>query len=95
MRSADERIGGREREGALALAFRLALDIERQRRLGAEFLAGDAHERPREHGTRARMAVAQKYRQEFAIATECGFGRREPATLPGLLEIHAEAAGLR
>ena len=46
-------------------------------------------------GTRARMAVAQKYRQEFAIATECGFGRREPATLPGLLEIHAEAAGLR
>jgi len=46
-------------------------------------------------GTRARMAVAEKYRKEFAIATECGFGRRDPATLPQLLEIHAAAAGLR
>ena len=46
-------------------------------------------------GTRTRMAVAQKYRKDFMIATECGFGRRDPATLPRLLEIHAEAAGLR
>lgn len=45
-------------------------------------------------GTRARIAVAEKYRREFAIATECGFGRRDPATLPGLLRIHAEAAEL-
>ncbi|MSQ51463.1 MAG: hypothetical protein EXR28_06210 [Betaproteobacteria bacterium] len=46
-------------------------------------------------GTRARMAVAEKYRKEFAVATECGFGRRDAATLPKLLEIHAAAAGLR
>ena len=45
-------------------------------------------------GTRARIAVAEKYRKDFAVATECGFGRRDPATLPRLLEIHAEAAGL-
>ena len=46
-------------------------------------------------GTRARMAVAEKYRKDFAVATECGFGRRDLATLPKLLEIHAAAAGLR
>ena len=62
MHRADERVGGRERERALALAFRLALDVERQRRLGAEFLAGDAHERPREHGARARMARVERQR---------------------------------
>jgi hypothetical protein len=45
-------------------------------------------------GTRARMAVAEKFRKDFAIATECGFGRRDPATLPRLLRIHAEAAEL-
>jgi hypothetical protein len=46
-------------------------------------------------GTRRRMAAAEKYVQDFMIATECGFGRRDPKTLPRLLEIHAEAAGLR
>lgn len=33
-------------------------------------------------GTWARMTVAEKYRKEFAIATECGFGRRGPRALP-------------
>jgi hypothetical protein len=46
-------------------------------------------------GTRRRMAAAEKYVREFMIATECGFGRRDPKTLPGLLEVHAQAAGLR
>ena len=26
----------------------------------------------------------------FSVATECGFGRRDPATIPDLLRIHAE-----
>lgn len=45
-------------------------------------------------GTQRRMATARKYVQDFAIGTECGFGRRDPATIPELLRIHAAAAGL-
>jgi hypothetical protein len=44
-------------------------------------------------GTRRRLAAAEKYVNNFAIATECGFGRRRPDTIPELLRIHAEAAG--
>lgn len=45
-------------------------------------------------GTRRRMDAARKYVDDFAIATECGFGRRPPETIPKLLEIHAQIAGL-
>ena len=43
-------------------------------------------------GTRQRLATAEKYAKDFSIGTECGFGRRDPATLPELLRIHAEVA---
>jgi hypothetical protein len=46
-------------------------------------------------GTRQRIATAQKYFKDFVIGTECGFGRRDPATVPKLLEIHAQAAGIQ
>lgn len=42
-------------------------------------------------GTRRRMAMAQRFVSEFGIATECGFGRRPPETVPELLRIHVEA----
>lgn len=42
-------------------------------------------------GTRRRMAMAKRFAPEFGIATECGFGRRPPETVPDLLRIHAEA----
>jgi hypothetical protein len=45
-------------------------------------------------GTKQRIATASKYVKDFMIGTECGFGRRDPATIPGLLRIHAEAAGI-
>jgi len=45
-------------------------------------------------GTTRRIATARKYAQDFAIGTECGFGRRKPETIPELLRIHAEAAKL-
>ncbi|HUK58063.1 MAG TPA: hypothetical protein VLV50_02445 [Stellaceae bacterium] len=45
-------------------------------------------------GTRRRMATAAKYAPEFAIGTECGFGRRKPDTIPELLRIHAAAANI-
>jgi hypothetical protein len=44
-------------------------------------------------GTRKRLATAQRHVTDFSIATECGFGRRDPATIPELLRIHAEVAG--
>jgi len=43
-------------------------------------------------GAKARIKVAREYRPEFGIATECGFGRRPPETIPDLLELHATLA---
>ncbi len=43
-------------------------------------------------GTRRRIAAAEKVVKGFMIGTECGFGRRDPSTVPKLLEIHAQAA---
>ena len=43
-------------------------------------------------GSRKRLATARKYVPNFSIATECGFGRRDPHTIPELLRIHAEVA---
>ena len=43
-------------------------------------------------GTRRRLAAAERHAKDFSIATECGFGRRDPATIPELLRIHAEVA---
>jgi hypothetical protein len=43
-------------------------------------------------GTQKRLAVAEKYATQFSIATECGFGRRDPATIPELLRIHRAVA---
>lgn len=45
-------------------------------------------------GTKRRIATARKYLGGFAIATECGFGRRKPETIPELLRLHAAAAAL-
>jgi methionine synthase II (cobalamin-independent) len=45
-------------------------------------------------GTRARIATAEKYAKDFLISTECGFGRRARDTIPDLLRIHAEVAGI-
>jgi len=44
-------------------------------------------------GTRRRLAAANRHVEAFSIATECGFGRRDPETIPELLQIHAEIAG--
>jgi len=45
-------------------------------------------------GTKRRLATAKKYVSNFSIATECGFGRRDPRTIPELLSIHAAVADL-
>ncbi|MCC6472523.1 MAG: hypothetical protein IT514_02145 [Burkholderiales bacterium] len=65
---------------------RLALRPETALALGLVHYTGGIE------GTRRRIATAEKYVEGFMIGTECGFGRRDPATLAELLEIHALAA---
>jgi hypothetical protein len=43
-------------------------------------------------GTRRRMDTARSFVADYAVATECGFGRRAPETIPELLRLHLEAA---
>ncbi len=43
-------------------------------------------------GTQRRIEAAQRIVTNFGVATECGFGRRPPETIPDLLRIHSEAA---
>jgi hypothetical protein len=57
-----------------------------------ELCLGLVHHTDGVEGTRRRLATAEKFVNEFSIATECGFGRRKPETIPELLRIHAEAA---
>lgn len=45
-------------------------------------------------GTRRRIATAEKFARHFLISTECGFARRQRDTIPELLRIHAEVAGI-
>lgn len=45
-------------------------------------------------GTRKRIATANRFATGYGIATECGFGRRDPAGIESLLDLHAELAKL-
>lgn len=45
-------------------------------------------------GARKRLDAARKVVRDFGIATECGFGRRPPETIPPLLRIHAEISDM-
>ncbi len=44
-------------------------------------------------GTAQLIAAAKRHAPDFGLATECGFGRRDPATIPDLLKLHSEVAG--
>jgi hypothetical protein len=43
-------------------------------------------------GSRRRAEVAARFVPNFGVATECGFGRRPPETVPEQLKIHAQLA---
>ena len=62
--------------------------------LGAETLLclGLVHHTDGLEGTQRRLEVARRFRADFGIATECGWGRRRPETIAELLDIHARAA---
>jgi hypothetical protein len=59
-------------------------------RPGTEIALGLVHHTDGVAGGRARMASARKYLPTFRIATECGWGQRPIATIPELLQLHAE-----
>jgi hypothetical protein len=47
-------------------------------------------------GFRERMSMARRYRARFGIGSVCGYGRIDPAELPGVLAVHRDcAAALR
>lgn len=54
---------------------------------------GLIHEQDGVSGTLNRIAVAERYVKGFGIATECGFGRRDPATVQPLIDLHRHLAG--
>jgi hypothetical protein len=43
-------------------------------------------------GTKERISLAKRYLKQFGVATECGFGRRDPGTTGSLLDLHRQAA---
>jgi len=67
---------------------RLALRPETELCLGLVHYTGGVD------GTKQRVAMAKKYTEKFSIATECGFGRRDPRTIAELLRIHAAVADM-
>lgn len=59
-----------------------------------ELCLGLVHHTDGVEGTKKRLATAKKYATNFSVGTECGFGRRDPRTIPKLLRIHAAVADL-
>jgi hypothetical protein len=53
---------------------------------------GLVHDSDGEAGNAARIAAARRHVPSFGIATECGWGRRAPETLPELMRLHRQAA---
>ena len=62
-----------------------------RRRDGTHLYIGLIHHDD-EAGDQARIAAARRAVPEFGIASECGWGRSDPARLPGLLCSHRHAA---
>jgi hypothetical protein len=67
---------------------RLALGSE------TELCLGLVHYTDGVEGAKRRLDTARRHVAKFSVATECGFGRRDPRTIPELLRIHAEVADL-
>ncbi len=50
---------------------------------------GLIHDQDGVEGCMRRMRAANRYLGDYGIATECGFGRRDPDSLARLLDVHA------
>jgi hypothetical protein len=45
-------------------------------------------------GAKRRISAASQHAPDFGVAAECGFGRRDPKTIPNLLRLHVAASNL-
>jgi hypothetical protein len=59
---------------------------------GTELYLGLVHITDGLEGSLRRLAAARNVVTDFGIATECGFGRRPPETIPALLQLHRQVA---
>lgn len=59
---------------------------------GAELVLGLVHYTDGVAGSQRRIRAANEFADNYSIATECGFGRRDPGTIPDLLDFHAALA---
>ncbi|MDX1403722.1 MAG: hypothetical protein R3192_04255 [Woeseiaceae bacterium] len=57
-----------------------------------ELYLGLVHVTGGEEATLKRIDTASKFVNRFGVATECGLGRRDPATVPELMDQHARVA---
>ncbi len=57
-----------------------------------ELYLGLVHYTDGVEGAQGRIKAAQSAITDFGVATECGMGRRPPATIPDLLSLHARLA---
>jgi hypothetical protein len=57
-----------------------------------ELFLGLVHMSDGIEGARRRVAAARTVRAEFGVATECGLGRRDPASIGPLLDLHRQIA---
>jgi len=57
-----------------------------------ELYLGLVHFTDSAEGALKRIKAAQQFVADFGVATECGFGRRPPDTIPELLRIHSQVA---
>lgn len=60
---------------------------------GSKLFLGLVHMTDGIEGTERRISAASRYRKDFGIATECGWGRRAPETIPALIQLHRSLAG--
>lgn len=56
----------------------------------SELYLGLIHFHDGVEGAARRIAAAHQVRDSFGAATECGWGRREPATIGQLMQLHAQ-----
>lgn len=61
---------------------------------GTELYLGLVHFTDGIEGAQRRLTAAKRVVTDFGIATECGLGRRSPGTIPSVLALHREIAGL-
>jgi hypothetical protein len=54
---------------------------------GTELYLGLVHASTGEDAIYRRAGAARRHVKDFGIATECGLGRRDPESIPGLLAL--------